>query len=84
MSAQISVTSIFFYLFLKLHQNFIVLVKKHFKTFQWRSKNDTSRGGGGGGGGGIFVYSCSQTLKQSISKEIDNAEHEYGSLLLRH
>jgi hypothetical protein len=33
------------------------------------------------GGGAIFIYSCSQTLKQSISKEINNAEHEYMNMV---
>ena len=33
------------------------------------------------GGGAIFIYSCSQTLKQSISKEINNAEHEYMNIV---
>ena len=35
---------------------------------------------GGRGGGGIFIYSCSQTLKKSISKEVNNAEHEYMNI----
>ena len=26
---------------------------------------------------GVLIYSCSQTVKQSISKDINNAEHEY-------
>ena len=28
----------------------------------------------------VFIYSCSQTLKTMISKEINKAEHEYMSI----
>jgi hypothetical protein len=43
------------------------------------------------GGGQIFIYLCSQTIKTIVSKEINNAEHEYMNIcppqlssLLRH
>ena len=31
-------------------------------------------------GGDIFIYSYSQTVKQSISNKINNAEHEYMNM----
>ena len=42
---------------------------------QWRYQNDNCRGEY------IFIYSCSHTIKeQLISKEIDNAKHEYMNM----
>jgi hypothetical protein len=32
------------------------------------------------GGGQIFIYLCSQTIKTIVSKEINNAEHEYMNI----
>ena len=34
-------------------------------------------------GGNIFIYSHSRTVKQSISKEINNAQHEYNIRVVR-
>jgi hypothetical protein len=43
----------------------------------WRRQLDNWGGGGGGGGGGEYSYiRVHRPLKQSISKEINNAEHE--------